>query len=258
MRFYYKILNLFEGSPLKIRFFTQDQTIPPNTFDLIITTDETVKGFPISQVLQLKSDELDSDIILRIFGIIARKLEPKFKEVVLGVDPGKRIGIAAVCDGMILAARTSNLKNLPMVINKYYVTFPSEKIIIRVGNQPLSISQVVFNKLFAIFGNSEDIVIEIVEEANSNPKKPFFRSISDSDEIAAITIAQRAGKILNHSLKTEIPAGRIAEIQKWSREHSQNRITIDTELAKSVALGKISLDEAIKQKEKELKVKMND
>ena len=47
-----------------------------------------------------------------------------------------------------------------------------------------------------------------------------------------------------HMVRSIIPEGRIKEIQNWSREKSGN-ITIDSELAKLVAIGELTLEEAI-------------
>jgi hypothetical protein len=59
-------------------------------------------------------------------------------------------------------------------------------------------------------------------------------------------------------VRNEIPMGRIKEIQRWSRDLSENRISLDLKLAKSVALGKITLEKAIKQKEKQIEARKND
>ncbi len=258
MRFYYKILNLLQGTILKTKFFSSDQTIPPNKFDLIISKSDYKESSLDYSILRLKEEDLNYDLVLKILGIIARKKEPKFKQLIIGVDPGENIGLAAICDGMVLAAKTSNLKNLSKDINRYLVTFPSEKIIFRVGDQPPSVSNIIFNKLLSIYGISDTVNIEIVEEAFSNSKKQFLINLHDTNEIAAVVIAQRSGKIQDQTVSAEIPIGRITEIQKWSRDRSENRITIDVALARLVALGEITLDEAIEEKEKQLRGKTDD
>ncbi len=254
IRFYHKLLNLFEGSRLKANFFTVNQAIPSQKYDLIITTSDQSELLT-PQVLKLQYDQINSDLIPKIVGLIARKNIPKFKTLVIGVDPGRKIGLAAICDGMLLSAETSRLDKLITKIQNYLLIFPSETIIIRVGDQPISFSQVIFNKLFTIFGKMEKLQIEIVKEANSSSKSPIIPLTLGSDETAAFTIARREGKTANHMVRSEIPIGRIKEIQRWSRELSGNRISLDFELAKFVALGEITLEEALEQKEKQLEVK---
>lgn len=258
MRYYHKLSKIFEGSPLKVTFFACNQRIPYQKFDLIISPHESINHITDSQIFQLHIEQIHPSLVTKIIGIIARKKEPKFKLLIVGVDPGKQIGLAAICDGMILAAETSRLVQLARKIEEYLVLFPSERVVIRVGDQPTSISNVVFNKLFTTFGNVDNIKLEIVQEAYTSPKKIAPTTTFGSDETAAITIAHRPGKTKNHPVRSLIPIGRIKEIQKWSRNLSNNRITLDTELAQSVALGEISLEEAIKRKERQLEAKKNE
>ena len=258
MRYFHKLSKILEASPLKAKFFAENQPIPYEKFDLIISPHklkDQIGDFPI---FHLPFDQIHPSLVIKIIGIIARKKEPKFKLLILGIDPGKQIGLAAICDGMTLAAETSRLNQLTKKIEEYLVLFPSERIVIRVGDQPSSVSKVVFNKLFTIFGNIDNIKLEIVQEAYSSLQKIALTTPFSSDETAAITIAHRQGKTKNHLVRNYIPSGRIKEIQKWSRNLSKNRITLDAELAQLVALGEISLEEAIKQKERQLEAKKND
>jgi predicted RNase H-like nuclease (RuvC/YqgF family) len=258
MRYYHKLSKLFETSPLRAKFFAPNQPIPYEKFDLVISPHESINQISDFPIFQLSFEQIHPSIIIKIIGIIARRKEPKFKLLIVGVDPGKQIGLAAICDGMTLVAETSRLNQLARKIEEYLVLFPSEKVVIRVGDQPSSVSKVVFNKLFTIFGDVDNIKLEIVEEAYSSSRKTTTSTPFSPDETAAITIAHRQGKTKNHLVRTLIPFGRIKEIQKWSRNLSNNQITLDTELAQSVALGDISLEEAIKQKERQLEAKKND
>jgi hypothetical protein len=258
MRLYYKLLKLFEGSRLKAKFFTPRQNIPVQDYDLIVTTEGKTDYNNEVQFLNLKFEEINSDLLIKILSRIARNQEPTFKQVIIGVDPGKKIGVAVICDGMLLTTAICDLEQLPITVKNFLVSFPSERIIIRVGNQPYSVSNVIFNKLFSAFSEDEKIKLEIVQEEFSSLKGTLRNQSLDSDEIAAFRIAQRPGIEQKHLVRNEVPSGRIAEIKKWSRNHSQNRITLDEELAKAVALGELSLDEAIILKEKELEARKNE
>ncbi len=258
MRFYHKLSKLFEGSPLKVKFFALNQTIPSQKYDLIITNHKSINHSSGSQIIQLQFDQIQPYLVTKIIGIVARKKIPKFKLLILGIDPGERIGVAAICDGMILAAETSKLLQLAKKIEEYLVLFPSETVVIRIGDQPTSVSKVIFNKIFTVFGNNDNIKLEVVKESYSNPRKITPAVPFSPDETAAIAIAHRPGKTKNHLVRSTIPMCIIKEIQNWSRDLSNNRITLDGELARSVALGKISLEHAIIQKEKQLEAKKNE
>jgi hypothetical protein len=260
-RFYHRLLKLVEGSHLSVKFFALNQPIPSQKYDLIVTSQNTVINSSDTQILRFKLDELHPDLITKIIGIAARKKEPKFKQLVIGIDPGENIGVAAICDGMILVADTKKLNQLVRKIEEYLILFPSERVVIRIGDQPTTTSEVIFNKLFDVFGkdkNTGNVELEIVNEAYSNPRKNTSNLPFGSDEAAAITIGLRKGIMKNHLVRSHITKGRIKEIQKWSRELSGNRLSLDVELAKAVALGELSLDEAIMLKEKELGDKKNE
>jgi hypothetical protein len=258
MRRYYKLLKLFEGSRLRTKFFVPGQNVPVHDYDLVVTTEGKINSKDETKYLNLKPEEINSNLLIKILSIVARKQEPTFKQVIIGVDPGEKIGIAVICDGMLLTTATCDLEQLPIKIKNFLVSFPSENIIIRIGNQPHSVSNVVFNKLFSNFSDDKKIKLEIVQEAFSSPKRVINHQSLGSDEMAAFRIALRTGIVQKHLVRNKVPSGRIAEIKKWSRNYSQNRITLDEELAKAVALGELSLDEAISIKEKELEARKNE
>lgn len=259
MRFYYKLLKLFENSrsPIKSKFYLPTQRFDSSRYDLVIRTPNTSRpNIPSregSNIVHLSYEELTPHLVSQLLGIVLRKHEPKFHEVIIGVDPGEHVGVAAICDGMFLAADTISLEKLIGTINDYLVTFPSEKVLVRVGDQPTSISKTVFNRLHEVYGDWQNLSFEIVKEAFTNLPRVAQRTGLLPDEAAAVTIAHRPGKMTDHHLPNVIPSGRIREIQKWSREKSGNQITLDTELARKIALGELSIDSAIELKRKKMR-----
>jgi hypothetical protein len=259
MRFYFKLLKLFENSrsPIKSKFYLPTQPIDSSRYNLVIrtpnTSSQSIPSKEGSNIVYLSYEELTPHIVSQLLGLVLRKYEPKFHEVIIGVDPGESVGLAAICDGMFLAANTISLEELLGTINDYLVTFPSEKVVVRVGNAPRSISKTIFNRLHEAYGDWQNLSFEIVKEAFTNLPKGAQSTRLPPDEAAAVAIAHRSGKITDHQLPNVIPSGRIREIQKWSREKSGNQITLDTELARLVALGELSLDSAIELKRKRMR-----
>ncbi|MFW9857036.1 MAG: hypothetical protein ACFFFG_18445 [Candidatus Thorarchaeota archaeon] len=251
MRFYFKLLKLFEKSrfPIKSKFYLPTQSIDSSSFDLVIRTPNPSSADILrkseSNILHLSYNELTPYTVSQLLGLVLRKYEPKFQEVIIGVDPGEHVGVAAICDGMFLAANTVNLEELNATINNYLATFPGERVVIRVGNLPMSISKTIFNHLHKVYGNWKSLSFEIVEESFTNLPKGAQRTELPRDAAAAVAIAHRPGRKTDHQLRNEIPSGRIRQIQKWSREKSGNQITLDKELARLVALGQLTLDSAI-------------
>ncbi len=247
MRFYYKLLKLSQDTSLRIKFFPENQDIPRKQFDLLVTTNEEVKDQERIGVLRLKYEDLGVDTIPTIIGLIARNHTPRFQKMIIGIDPGEKIGVATICDGMILSAKTLSLKNLNKTIQGDLLTFPSELVIIRIGDKPKSISKVVFNRIFQVFQKIPNVRLELVNEAASNIKITSSQQKFSLDEKAAITIGFREGQQITHMVRDDIPPGRVKEIQNRSRELSGN-LTLDSELAELVALGKLSMEDALKEK----------
>ena len=244
MRFYNKILKLSQGSSIKIHFFHESEIISEDKYDIVISTSEEAKGNENSHILYLNYKDLNTETIPKIIGLISRNYNPKFQKMIIGIDPGEHIGIAAICDGMVLSARTVSLEQLIDVIQTNLLSFPSEKVRIKIGDQPPSISKVIFNKIFSVFQKFAHIQMEIVPEADSSAGNLKTQKSLSTDEKAAIIIGLRNGKRRTHMVRNSIPEGRVKEIQNWSREKSGN-ITIDSDLARLVAIGEITLEEAI-------------
>ena len=247
MRFYYKLLKLSQNTSLRVKFFSENQPIPLKHFDLIITTDEDVHGQSNNGVIHLRYEDLGVDTVPNLIGLIARNQSPCFQKMLIGIDPGEKIGVAAICDGMTLSAQTVYLETLNNAIQGFLLTFPSERIIVRIGDKPISISTVIFNRVFEAFQNIPNLHLEIVNEAATNVKTTSSQQNLSLDEKAAITIGFREGQPKTHMVRTEIPHGRVKEIQNRSRELSGN-LTIDSKLAEQVALGKISIEDALRVK----------
>lgn len=256
-RFYFKFLNGIRGTRVKATFFTLDHPPPEKNFDLVVST-ENLSSLAIDiPIMHVKREEINEDLIPKIISLAARKNTPKFTRMIIGIDPGTEIGLAVICDGMLLIAETSELNGLNKKLERYLLTFPSSEIRFRIGDQPTSVSELIFNKVFRYFKDDERVSFELVPEAFSNVSGGFISKSLSSDELAAYKIGQRTGKELNHPIPTNISLGRLKEIQKWSRELSNNQITLDTKLAASVALGELSIQEAIRIKERSIEDKQN-
>ena len=253
MRMYYKLMKYLKAPRLMTRFFAIDQIIPIEDFDLIITTTESNNKIETNtKIINLKSDDIEPSIVPRIIGLIVRKKASIFKKLIIGIDPGKTIGLAAVCDGMLLYATTTKLDTLINKLKDIVVTFPSEEIIIRIGNQPHYVSNIIFNKLFSFVGSEPNFTLEIVEESFTTSKKVKLKQQLGVNEEAAYSIAQRSGKQYSDMVRNFIPKGHIKEIKNWSRQRSDNRLTVDSQLAEAIALGDITLDDAILEKKKKI------
>ena len=93
---------------------------------------------------------------------------------------------------------------------------------------------------------NEGIRCEIVDESGTTPT-PGEGGLhhSQQDIAAAITIAQKTG-VPARLEKMEPPEGRVRWVQAESRRLSDGRSTIPRELARKVARGELTIEDAVK------------
>lgn len=156
--------------------------------------------------------------------------------LVIGVDPGeKRIGFALVADGTVLEARQlTTVGEVEEALDGVIDRFPEKRLILRVGHGAPTVRNRIVN---AAMGRN--VRVEITDETSTT------RRVDRPDVEAAITIAGLPGALVEESLRVSPSLGELRHIKKLSRERSGGDLTISTPLARRVALGDLTLDEAI-------------
>ncbi len=160
----------------------------------------------------------------------------KFKKIVVGIDPGPKPGIAVVGDGYFVEEiQLSNLWEVRRYIDSISEGYEPEYMIIRIGDGDIVNRNRIVNALIGTYP------VELVDERNTS------ESITNKDVESAKAIAFSRGKMIRDKLNTVIREGYIRELQRRSRIESNGKITISRALAKDVAQGKLSLEEAIER-----------
>jgi hypothetical protein len=159
-----------------------------------------------------------------------------YRSMVMGVDPGeKRIGFAALGDGALLEAQQlKTVGEVEQAIDSARARYPSGETVVRVGHGAPTIRNRIVN---AALGR--DLRTEIADETSTT------RRVERPDVEAAIAIASKPGATVWCTLKVNPTSGELRHFKNLSREHSGGELTISTELSRRVALGEISLDEAV-------------
>lgn len=138
--------------------------------------------------------------------ILASKGRSKYREVAIGIDPGRLFTVAVVTDGELASwLRTDNLSELVDYVNKVIESTPSVSYRIRVGCNSLGL------KIARVLKDSikSRAVVELVSEKHSSPslmhRNPFiYRVISKvrtsrrKDLYAAVSIALRRGQVIEN------------------------------------------------------------
>lgn len=160
----------------------------------------------------------------------------KFERVIVGIDPGPKPGIAVVGDGnFVEEVQLSDVEEVRSYIDKVYEGYRADSFIVRIGDGDLVNRNRIINALV------DDYKVELVDERNTS------ESINNKDIESAKVIAFTRGKRVRRKLNLIIREGYLRDIQRRSRIESHGEITISRSLAREVALGNLSLEEAIER-----------
>ena len=164
-----------------------------------------------------------------------------FRRCVIGVDPGERPGIAVLADGRVRRLHHApNPEAVRGAIDRVLASMPAERFIVRVGNGAPTFRDRILHTLAGL-----DVQLELVDESHSTPVGTHGNMERDTQ--AATCIALTPGILLLASdIGPVVPTeGELRDIQRKSRMASEGMLTISRNLARHVALGRLTLDEAI-------------
>ena len=155
---------------------------------------------------------------------------------VVGIDPGDRPGIAVLSGETVVAVFQVPAEEVANVVSREIegATDP----IVRIGDGARLRGAAIIDDLV-------DVPIELVDETGTTPYQGTgVRGMEDV--LAAVNIARLEGERIE-SRDVEPTAGEIRVIQSRSREQSEDDRSIDEALARKVALGELSLAEALER-----------
>ncbi|MCL7415006.1 MAG: hypothetical protein M8349_02950 [ANME-2 cluster archaeon] len=186
---------------------------------------------------------IDADLTINA---ALQKLNGKTGEghIIIGIDPGKNPGVAVLEDDMVIEVYHIPSREVPAVVRQILEHFKPENSTVRIGHGARLISAQLSNSLLDL-----GVRVELVDETGTTPA--MGRGIHGSeisDIIAAINIARLTGTQVG-ILDLEPSLGELKRIQEHSREHSNGKASISRELARKVAKGELTMEEAIQMHE---------
>jgi len=153
---------------------------------------------------------------------------------VIGIDPGDRPGIAVLAGETVVAAFQVPIADVPSVIERE-LDGASDPLV-RIGDGARLRGARIVDAI-------EGVPIELVDETGTTPYQG--RGVRGMDDVlAAVNIARIEGVEIE-SRDVEPTAGELRTIQTRSRERGDDRRAIDETLARNVALGELSMAEAL-------------
>jgi hypothetical protein len=158
---------------------------------------------------------------------------------VVGIDPGEQPGIAVLSGETIVAAFQVPPERVPAVVEKEIADAADP--LVRVGDGARLVGARIVDSL--------DAPVELVDETGTTPSLGAGAR-GAGDLLAAANIARREGERIE-SRDVQPTAGELKRIKDRSREESEQNRAIDTDLARRVAVGDLSLSEALDEHRKQ-------
>ena len=159
---------------------------------------------------------------------------------VVGIDPGTRPGIAVLRGGIVVGAFQVPAEQAADVVAEE--VGDAEDPVVRIGDGARLTGARIVEEL-------DDVRVELVDETGTTPSLgPGARGMGDV--LAAVNIALMAGEEIE-GRSIEPTEGEIQVIKSRSREASEENRTITEALARKVAVGALTLEEALDEHREE-------
>ena len=208
----------------------------------MIDIDENWQGIVLTSIEEAKEGDIAVDVDEIELGveraIQASKGHSNAINLVFGIDPGPRPGVAWLADGMLIGSiQLENIESLGKHVMELSQTITHQNLIVKVGNGARLIRDRIINELIL-----HGVETQVVSEHNTSSGT---RNTANTE--AATRIAIMGGRRVWEMQDIEPNEGEIKEIQNESRILSNGLITISAKLARQVACGELSLEDAIKK-----------
>lgn len=210
-----------------------NQPLPSKDTIWIGTVDEVAEKSAEGRPIAADIESLDVAIESAIFALKGSKNTHRF---ILGVDTGPRPGLAWFTDGVLIDTKqTESVDACIELIQSLIEHHQFEHLLIRMGKGSPSHRNRLLNAML-----EQGYIVELVDERKTS------RGLNRNQHaVSAIRIAMLAGERIWEVVELQPTEGEVKEIQRRSRIKSQGRVTISSELARRVALGELTLAEAI-------------
>jgi hypothetical protein len=153
---------------------------------------------------------------------------------IVGIDPGDRPGIAVLSGDTVVAAFQVPADETAAVVARE--TEDAGDPLVRIGDGARLEGAKIIEAI-------EDVPVELVDETGTTPYLGTGAR-GMGDVLAAVNIARLEGEVVQER-DIEPTPGEIQRIKDRSRRESETERTISEHLARKVATGELSMDEAL-------------
>lgn len=231
----YRIMHMLRSRNIDVEQVSPKQPLPSKDSIWIGTVNEIASKSSEGRAIAADLSSIEMAIEAAIFALKGSARTHRFT---LGVDTGPRPGLAWFTDGVLIDTKqTESVKQCIETIDLLIENHEFQHLLIRMGKGSPSHRNRLVNAML-----ERGHVVELVDERKTS------RGLNRNQHgVSAIRIATLSGERISEVVEMEPTDGELREIQRKSRIKSQGRITISSELAKKVALGELTLAEAIDQ-----------
>lgn len=169
----------------------------------------------------------------------------RFTRLVVGIDPGERPGVAVIGDGVLVATvQAASPEAAADEAQRAIEGVPADAYLVRVGHG----APTKRDRILVALASRPALAharVEVVDETDSTPDR--YRTPAERDTTAAASIALAPGSPVV-AVTDPVPSeGEVRDIQRKSRMASAGELTISRALAHAVAVGELTLDEAVRE-----------
>ena len=185
---YHKLVNELKRRELPFLSLLPTSPIPLDV-KVAITTEMERHLIRFHDILIFEDEDDPAVVIDKAVRMMQGK--EKYNTLVIGVDPGKTFGLAAIGDRLILETITCHCsEDAASTIVKILKKFPTMTSTIKIGNGTPHHTNELLQKLKRII--PKDVIIEVVSEVGTSRfKREEIRRREARDAIAAVKIAER-------------------------------------------------------------------
>ncbi|TYT62138.1 RuvC family protein [Natrialba swarupiae] len=205
-----------------------DETVPDRTAVVVTDADNAATFDGVATIVA------DPDDPRRAVDQALTTIRGEDGRTVIGVDPGRKPGIAVLNGGVVVAAFQVPLADAVDVIEREVRDAATP--VVRIGDGSRLHGARLVNDL-------EDVRVELVDETGTTPYLGTGARGME-DVLAAVNIARLEGEVVD-SREIEPTKGELQLIKDRSRERSDRNRAIDEMLARRVAAGELTIDEAL-------------
>lgn len=229
----YRIMQLFRTRKINVEQYSINQPLPEKDSIWVGSIDEVANNSYDGRPIAADLESLDIAVEAAIFALKGASRTHRF---ILGIDTGPRPGLAWFTDGVLIDTKqTESVEECIETIESLIHHHEFEHLLLRMGKGSPSHRNRLANAMLA-----RGYAVELVNEQKTS------RGVKRNQHgVSAIRIATLSGERVWEPFELQTTEGEIREIQRRSRIKSQGRITISSELARQVALGELTLLEAI-------------